>query len=69
MKFKCHCNMHIVDINKRSLKGEDYISLTIYNHRSMETGKYFKKLKEEGTVVLIGSEARKFKKWLNNKEK
>ena len=63
MKFKCNCDFHIIEIDTKPIKGfEDYIGLTIYNHRSEQTGKYFKKPIELGTVVLIGKEARKFKK-------
>ena len=66
MKFKCHCGFHILDVDKRPLTGdkEDYIGMTIYNHRSESTGKLFKCPKEEGTVVLIGKEARRFKRFL-----
>jgi len=64
MKFKCDCGFHLLEIDIRPLKGmkEDYIGLTIYNHRSEKTGKYFKKPVEIGTVILIAEEARKFKK-------
>jgi hypothetical protein len=36
--------------------------MTIYQYRSEETGKIYKKPKKLGTVVLIGKEATKFKK-------
>lgn len=64
MKFKCNCGFHFVDIDTKPLKlsKEKYIGLTIYEYRSMQTGKIYKKPKELGTVVLIGKEVIKFKK-------
>jgi hypothetical protein len=64
MKFTCHCEFHIIDVNIRPIFGEDYVGITIYNHKSEQTGKLFKKPIEMGTVVLIGKEARKFKKYI-----
>lgn len=64
-KFICHCEFHIIDCDTRPIKGIDYIGLTIYQHKSMKTGKIFIKPKELGTVTLIGKEAIKFKKYLN----
>jgi len=66
-KFICNCDFHIIDVNNKPLEGEDYIGLTIYNHRSEKTGKLFKEPKESGTVVLIGKEAREFVKYLTGK--
>jgi hypothetical protein len=70
MKFKCHCDFHIIDVDITPLKfkgvpDEDYIGITIYNHISMQTGKKFKKPIEEGTVTLIGEEARKFRNFID----
>lgn len=64
MRFKCDCGFHIIDLDTKPLKlsKEKYLGLTIYNHRSEQTGKYFKRPKELGTVVLIGKEVEKFKK-------
>jgi len=64
MKFKCYCDckFHMIEVDTKPIHGEDYIGLTIYNHVSENTGKLLKKPIELGTVVLIGKEARKFKK-------
>ena len=69
MKFKCGCGFHIIDINITPIKGEDFVGIVIYNHKSEDTGKIYKKPKEMGTVVMIGKEAKKFKKYLNKKNK
>jgi hypothetical protein len=61
-KFICNCDCHYIDIDNRPIYGEDYIGMTIYQYRSEETGKIYKKRKKLGTVVLIGKEATKFKK-------
>lgn len=67
MKFKCHCNMHMIDVDIKPLNlMTDYIGMTIYNHRSEQTGKLLKKPKEMGTVVLIGKEAKKFAEYFKN---
>jgi 5-deoxy-D-glucuronate isomerase len=66
-KFKCNCDFHIIECDKRPINGLNYIGLTIYEFRSGNTGKLFKKLKELGTVILIGKEAIKFKKYINGK--
>ena len=64
--FKCNCDFHIIDCDKRPLKsGTDYIGLTIYEHRSSDTGKIYKNPIELGTVVLIGKEAKAFRKYMN----
>jgi hypothetical protein len=68
-KFKCNCDFHIIEVDNTPLKGEDYIGITIYNHRSEQTGNEFKKPKEMGTVVLIGEEARQFIKYLTGELK
>lgn len=62
-KFYCSCDFHYVDVDKKPIDGTPLIGLTIYEHRSGITGKPFKKPKELGTVVLIGKEAIKFKKY------
>ena len=69
MKFYCDCKLHMIDVDKRPLKFKkleqlDYYGLTIYEHRSGVTGKLLKKPKELGTVILIGKEAKKFKKYI-----
>ena len=66
--FSCSCDFHKITVDIRPLEGEDFVGLTIYEHKSGQTGKIFKKLKELGTVVLIGKEARKFKDYLNKNE-
>jgi hypothetical protein len=68
-KFKCDCKFHIVDIDITPIHGEEYIGMTIYNHISVNTGKKLKKPIELGTVVLIGKEARAFKKYINGESK
>jgi hypothetical protein len=52
----------MMEVDTTPIYGEDYIGITIYNHISENTGKLLKKPIELGTVVLIGKEARKFKK-------
>jgi len=68
MKFKCHCGFHIIDIDTEPLEGENYIGISIYNHISTNSGKKLKKPIHEGTVVLIGEEARKFKEFIKKGE-
>jgi hypothetical protein len=71
MRFECDCGLHRLDIDIKPLKFpkikevEDYIGITIYGHKSGITGKKLKKPIAQGTVVLIGKEARKFKKWIS----
>ena len=62
--FKCDCSFHIIEIDKKAIKGISYIGMTIYNHRSEKTGKLYKKPIELGTVVLIDKEAKKFRKYM-----
>ena len=68
MKFKCHCEFHVIDVDTTPIHGKDYIGMTIYNHKSEQTGNEFKHPKEMGTIVLIGEEARKFKQFINTWE-
>jgi len=68
-KFKCSCNFHIIEVDNTPLHGEDYIGITIYNHRSEQTGKLYKKPIEMGTVVLIGKEARELINYLTGELK
>jgi hypothetical protein len=63
-KFKCNCDFHIIEVDKIPLEGMEYLGITIYEHRSGNTGKLFKKPKELGTVTLIGKEAKKFREYL-----
>ena len=64
MKFKCHCGFHILEINEEPL-GEDtgFLSFDILQHKSEHTGKLFKKPRCLGSVVLVGTELKKFYKW------
>lgn len=73
MKFKCHCNNHIIEIDDRPLvfkkdgkivSKEDFLSICIFRPRNQIDGKKLKKPVLEGDAVLIGSEARRFKKWV-----
>jgi len=69
MKFKCNCGFHIIEVDNTPLgNSEDYIGLTIYNHISMQTGKKFKKPIEEGTVVLVGEDVKKFIEYITKGE-
>ena len=61
MKFICNCNFHIIEVDIRPLKGIPCIDLIIYEHRSSQTGKLYKKPTEHGAVVLIGKEAERFR--------
>lgn len=60
-KFICNCDFDYIDIDTRPIKNLAYIGMTIYEHRSKNTGNLFKKPKEVGTVTLIGKEALQFK--------
>ncbi len=59
-KFNCHCNFHIIKVDTRPLNKEAYISIDVFEHKSMNTGKLLKKPKCLGGIVLIGKEAKKF---------
>ena len=61
-KFYCNCDFHYIDVNVKSIGDVACVDMTIYQHRSEDTGKLFKKPKELGTVVLIGKEALEFKR-------
>lgn len=67
-KFKCSCDFHIIECDKKPIEDEDFISFAIYEHRSGHTGKLYKNPKLKGDVVLIGKEARRFKKWIKGKK-
>ena len=67
MNFKCHCNEHFITVKNRIVINKDYIGLTIYEVKSINTGRKLKKLREMGTVVLIGEEAKKFRKYVGGK--
>ncbi len=67
MKFNCDCGFHQIeiDVDKSSIgKKFDIISIAIYNNRSEQTGKFYKKPKLLGDVVLIREETKKFKKFV-----
>ncbi len=64
-KFECHCGLHIIDVDIKPIEGIPYIGLTIYEHRSGQTGKLYKKPKQQGTVTLIGKEAERFRDLIN----
>ncbi len=66
-KFYSHCGFHLLNIDTKPFKdGTPFIGLTIYEHKSGNTGKPFKNPKELGTVTLIGNEAIKFIERIKN---
>lgn len=72
MKFKCSCDFDLLEVDIKPLKlspKEDCISFVIYEYRSGNTGKLYKKPKELGGVVLIGKEARKFLQYIIGRKK
>ena len=57
-----------IEVDIERLDQEDFVSFVITEHRSGHTGKLFKKPRLQGDCVLIGAEARKFKKFINQRE-
>lgn len=64
----CGCDFHEVEIEEYTLEKipGNFISIRIYEYKSMKTGKIYKKSKLLGDVVLLPDQVELFKSIFKN---
>ena len=66
LKLECGCELHKVEIEEFKVDGEKFIGISVYEHKSMNTGKLLKKPKLLGDVILHPDQAKKLKEWIKD---
>jgi hypothetical protein len=64
LKLECGCKFHKIDIEEFTIEKIEgsFLSICIYEHKSKNTGKLFKKPKLLADVILHPEEVKIFKK-------
>jgi hypothetical protein len=67
VKLTCGCEFHQLEVDEFIIKDErgSFISICLYQHKSLNTGKLYKKPKLLADVMLHPEEAIKLKEYLN----
>ena len=64
--LECGCTFHKIELEISKYKNINFLDISIYEHKSMQTGKSFKKTKLLADIALSQKDLIQLKKWINN---